>query len=62
VAEGVETPLQERKLRALRCERAQGLRFSEPVDADGVLRLLAVADASNAAPRRPGRTRSRPRR
>jgi EAL domain-containing protein (putative c-di-GMP-specific phosphodiesterase class I) len=57
VAEGVETPLQERKLRALRCERAQGVRFSAPVGAEGIARLLTrVGAAAPAPPRRRTRT------
>ena len=59
VAEGVETPLQERRLKALHCERAQGRRFSEPVDDAGVLRLLALADAQSRPHRRAGRVGSR---
>ncbi|HJS57784.1 MAG TPA: EAL domain-containing protein, partial [Vicinamibacteria bacterium] len=61
VAEGVETPLQERTLKALHCERAQGRRFSEPVDDAGVLRLLALADAQRRPHRRTGRVGAMPR-
>jgi diguanylate cyclase (GGDEF)-like protein/PAS domain S-box-containing protein len=41
VAEGVETRAQVAALRALRCGRAQGFLFSEPLPADQVERFLA---------------------
>jgi diguanylate cyclase (GGDEF)-like protein len=41
VAEGVEREAERDALRRLGCHRAQGFLFSRPVDADGVLALLA---------------------
>ncbi len=46
IAEGVESELQLRRLKALRCDHAQGLLFGEPMDADSYLTLL-TADHSN---------------
>ncbi|HXV37545.1 MAG TPA: EAL domain-containing protein, partial [Myxococcota bacterium] len=40
VAEGVETEAQLARLRAARCDAAQGFLFSEPVPADGFEKLL----------------------
>ena len=40
VAEGVETAAQEQFLREQRCDELQGYRFSPPVDADEIARLL----------------------
>jgi len=37
VAEGVETPQQERALRDLGCELAQGYHYARPLSADGVV-------------------------
>jgi len=42
IAEGVETAEQTSRLRALRCEHAQGFLFREPVDADTATALLAA--------------------
>jgi diguanylate cyclase (GGDEF)-like protein/PAS domain S-box-containing protein len=42
IAEGVETAEQLAQLRALKCERAQGYYFSEPVDAHQVSRLFGT--------------------
>ncbi|MCP5155544.1 MAG: EAL domain-containing protein [Ectothiorhodospiraceae bacterium] len=45
VAEGVETEEQLAALRALRCREAQGFRFSRPMDAESMGRLLRHAAA-----------------
>jgi Amt family ammonium transporter len=45
VAEGVETPDQLTRLRALECEDAQGFFFSRPVDVEAAGALLAAATA-----------------
>jgi len=52
IAEGVETPRQRARLRALGCERAQGQLISEPLDAHAV----SVAIGAKGRPRR-GRRR-----
>jgi EAL domain-containing protein (putative c-di-GMP-specific phosphodiesterase class I) len=41
IAEGVETPDQCEKLRAIGCEFAQGYLFSRPIDRNAVLAMLA---------------------
>jgi diguanylate cyclase len=43
VAEGVETRAQERHLRALGCDRAQGFLYARPQPAAAVTELLAAA-------------------
>lgn len=40
IAEGVESELQLRQLRALKCDHVQGLLFGEPMDADSYINLL----------------------
>ncbi|MBI2402824.1 MAG: EAL domain-containing protein, partial [Gemmatimonadetes bacterium] len=42
IAEGVETEEQTARLKALRCDHAQGFLFREPVDAEAATSLLAV--------------------
>ncbi len=42
IAEGVETEEQTARLKALRCEHAQGFLFREPVDADAATAILAT--------------------
>lgn len=42
IAEGVETEEQTHRLKALRCEHAQGFLFREPVDAETATALLAA--------------------
>jgi diguanylate cyclase (GGDEF)-like protein len=42
VAEGVETPIQQKTLRSLGCEFAQGYLFSKPVDSHSASRLISV--------------------
>lgn len=50
VAEGVETPLQMRMLRALGCDRAQGYLFSKPVDGEVIESLLSANQQAGKAP------------
>jgi diguanylate cyclase (GGDEF)-like protein/PAS domain S-box-containing protein len=42
IAEGVETEEQTARLKALRCEHAQGFLFREPVDAEAATAILAA--------------------
>jgi EAL domain-containing protein (putative c-di-GMP-specific phosphodiesterase class I) len=42
IAEGVETLAQQEFLLALGCVEAQGFRFSKPLDAESITRVLAV--------------------
>jgi len=42
IAEGVETEEQTARLKALRCEHAQGFLFREPVDAESATAILAA--------------------
>ena len=42
IAEGVETEEQTTRLKALRCEHAQGFLFREPVDAEAATAILAA--------------------
>jgi EAL domain-containing protein (putative c-di-GMP-specific phosphodiesterase class I) len=53
IAEGVETPEQERRLAALRCEAAQGYLYGAPVSSDEfALRLVASpVDRTSPGPR-----------
>ena len=48
IAEGVETAQQAQVLHRLGCRLVQGFLFSEPVDADGVLGLLARENSTLA--------------
>jgi diguanylate cyclase (GGDEF)-like protein len=49
VAEGVETPEQLQKLRAVRCDQAQGYLFSRPVPASDVPSMIAKLQRSPAS-------------
>jgi diguanylate cyclase (GGDEF)-like protein len=49
VAEGVETPEQLQKLRAVKCDQAQGYYFSRPVPASDVPAMIAKLQASQRA-------------
>jgi len=42
IAEGVESELQLRRLKALNCDQVQGLLFGEPMDADSYFALLGT--------------------
>ena len=42
IAEGVETEEQTARLKALRCEHAQGFLFREPVDAESATAIIAA--------------------
>jgi diguanylate cyclase (GGDEF)-like protein len=50
IAEGIETPEQERELRALGCADGQGFLFSRALEVDQMGPYLAEWDANNAAP------------
>jgi len=43
IAEGVESELQLRQLKALNCDHVQGLLFGKPMDADSYFELLSTA-------------------
>jgi len=48
IAEGIENPIQLRRLRALGCELGQGFLFSRPLDAAGIRGVLAAWSPAKA--------------
>lgn len=66
IAEGIETPLQLKRLRELGCTRGQGFLLSRPIDADAMRRLILdpmlTLPTSTDEPAANGSTRPRRRR